>query len=250
MRFFLLMAVVGVSAFGVAQAETGREVMQRAYEQADVFKQSEATVRLLIVDAKKRERERFFSLKSKSAPKLKHSLVKFFEPPNVKGVGLASKTDRQTNKRSQWVYFPSLKSIKRLSTSEQNDSFMGSDFSYGDVAGRLLDEDTHKVFNQNDKFYVVESIPKNGNDAYSKYYTTVDKATNIVRSVTFYDKKSDKLKTLSNRKVVRVKGELLVALSVMANHKTEGSSTMERSRIDVDVVFDDNDLGLKALKAD
>ena len=126
---------------------------------------------------------------------------------------------------------------------------MGSDFSYSDIAGRTLDQDTHKIFQQNDKFYVVESVPSDKADAYSKYYTTIDKATNIVRSVTFYDKAGENLKTLSNRKVVKVKDELVVSVSVMSNHKTGGASTMDRSSIDVDVDFSNNDVGLKGLKA-
>jgi len=36
---------------------------------------------------------------------------------------------------------------------------------------------------------------------------------------------------------------------VMTNHQTEGSSTMDRSSIAVDVSFSNNDVGLKGLKA-
>ena len=232
-----------------AAAENGRDVMDRVYKQSDVFSQSEAEVRLLVVDKRGRERERFFNLRSKGGDGFKRSLVKFFKPANVKGVGLASETNLSTEAKSQWVYLPATKNLKKLSTSEQDGSFMGSDFSYSDIAGRTLDQDAHKVFQQNDKFYVIESVPNDAGDAYSKYYTTVDKATNIVRSVTFYDKAGDKLKTLANKKVIKVNGELMVSNSVMTNHKSGGSSTMERSAINVDVNFSDNDLGLKGLKA-
>lgn len=232
-----------------ALAQSGRDIMQKVYQQADIFPQSEAKVRLTVVDKKGRERERFFYLRAKNDASFKRSLVKFFQPANVKGVGLASETDRKTQDKNQWVYFPSLKSVKKLSSAEQDGSFMGSDFSYSDIAGRTLDQDTHKLFQQNDKFYVIESVPADKGDAYSKYYTTIDKATHIVRGVTFYDRRGDKLKTLSNRKVVKVKNELVIALSVMSNHKTGGSSTMDRSSIDVDVSFSKNDVGLKGLKA-
>lgn len=232
-----------------AAAENGRDVMDRVYKQSDVFSQSEAEVRLLVVDKRGRERERFFNLRSKGGDGFKRSLVKFFKPANVKGVGLASETNLSTEAKSQWVYLPATKNLKKLSTSEQDGSFMGSDFSYSDIAGRTLDQDAHKVFQQNDKFYVIESVPNDAGDAYSKYYTTVDKATNIVRSVTFYDKAGDKLKTLANKKVIKVNGELMVSNSVMTNHKSGGSSTMERSAINVDVNFSDNDVGLKGLKA-
>ena len=232
-----------------AAAENGRDVMDRVYKQSDVFSQSEAEVRLLVVDKRGRERERFFNLRSKGGDGFKRSLVKFFKPANVKGVGLASETNLSTEAKSQWVYLPATKNLKKLSTSEQDGSFMGSDFSYSDIAGRTLDQDAHKVFQQNEKFYVIESVPNDAGDAYSKYYTTVDKATNIVRSVTFYDKAGDKLKTLANKKVIKVNGELMVSNSVMTNHKSGGSSTMERSAINVDVNFSDNDVGLKGLKA-
>ncbi len=232
-----------------AAAENGRDVMDRVYKQSDVFSQSEAEVRLLVVDKRGRERERFFNLRSKGGDGFKRSLVKFFKPANVKGVGLASETNLSTEAKSQWVYLPATKNLKKLSTSEQDGSFMGSDFSYSDIAGRTLDQDAHKVFQQNDKFYVIESVPNDSGDAYSKYYTTVDKATNIVRSVTFYDKAGDKLKTLANKKVIKVNGELMVSNSVMTNHKSGGSSTMDRSAINVDVNFSDNDVGLKGLKA-
>ena len=206
--------LLGAAVFSVflsvspASAETGRDVMDRVYKQADIFPQSEATVRLTIVDKKGRERERFFYLRAKNDTDFKRSLVKFFKPANVKGVGLASETDQNTQDKNQWVFFPSLKSVKKLSSAEQDGSFMGSDFSYSDIAGRTLDQDTHKIFQQNDKFYVVESVPVDAADAYSKYYTTIDKATNIVRTVTFYDKKGEKLKTLTNKKVIKEGPEL------------------------------------------
>ena len=248
-RFVIAAFLTFSAGTAAALAETGRDVMQRVYQQSDIFPQSEATVRLTVVDKKGRERERFFYLRAKNDAGYKRSLVKFFKPANVKGVGLASETEQATQDKNQWVYFPSLKSVKKLSSSEQDGSFMGSDFSYSDIAGRTLDQDTHKIFQQNDKFYVVESVPSDKADAYSKYYTTIDKATNIVRSVTFYDKAGEKLKTLSNHKVVKVKDGLVVSVSVMSNHKTGGASTMDRSSIDVDVDFSNNDVGLKGLKA-
>ena len=245
---FLVCSVL-LLAPAMARAETGSDVMDRVYKQADIFPNSEAEVRLVVKNKKGGERERFFYLRAKNDATTKKSLVKFFKPANVKGVGLASETVLASRDKSQFVYFPSLRSVKKLSTAEQDGSFMGSDFSYSDIAGRTLEQDTHKIFNQNDKFYVVESVPVDAADAYSKYYTTIDKATNIVRAVTFYNRQGDKLKTLSNKKVQMVKGQPIVTVSVMSNHKSGGSSTMERNNINVDVRFDDNDVGLKALKA-
>ncbi len=62
-----ILATFFMSSFVVfeAHAETGRDVMQRVYQQSDVFPQSKATVRLSVKDKKGRERERFFELRTK-----------------------------------------------------------------------------------------------------------------------------------------------------------------------------------------
>lgn len=126
---------------------------------------------------------------------------------------------------------------------------MGSDFSYSDIAGRTLDQDSHAISKQNDKYYVIESTPKSAEDAYSRFFSTIDKKTMVVRSIAFYDRKGEKLKTLTNRKIIIVNGVPLVSLSVMENHRTGGKSTMDRGDIKVDVNFSDKEVGLKGLKS-
>lgn len=77
-----LAAILAVSIpVSAATAETGRDVMERAYKQSDIFPQSKATVRLSVLDKKGRERERFFELRTKNGTGYKRSLAKFLSPP-------------------------------------------------------------------------------------------------------------------------------------------------------------------------
>ena len=96
---FLVCSVL-LLAPAMARAETGSDVMDRVYKQADIFPNSEAEVRLVVKNKKGGERERFFYLRAKNDATTKKSLVKFFKPANVKGVGLASKLSwrRATNR--------------------------------------------------------------------------------------------------------------------------------------------------------
>jgi len=60
----------------------------------------------------------------------------------------------------RWLYLPALKSVRRLSVQDERTSFANSDFFYEDLTGRLPSEDTHKLQNTTDTYFVVISRPK------------------------------------------------------------------------------------------
>jgi len=67
---------------------------------------------------------------------------------------------------------PALRKIKRISGSDKEDSFMGTDFTFDDMGDREVEEDTHtrtgqEIF-EGKKCYIVESVPKEKNYIYSK----------------------------------------------------------------------------------
>ena len=63
-----------------------------------------------------------------------------------------------------WVYLPALKKVRRLAASNKKDSFVGTDFSYGDMIGYKIDDWTHRLLREETvdgaQCYVIESIPK------------------------------------------------------------------------------------------
>lgn len=242
---------IGLVAFSFsAQAdEKGHMIMQSVYDQSHTFKHQESAMAMEILDASERKRDRFFTLKQRIDKEISHSLAKFFKPTDVKGVGLLSQSFEDGAAPSQWLFFPALKSVKRLSAQEQNGSFMGSDFSFKDVAGRTVNQDTHTLLRENEKLYLIESIPNDKEDSYSKLLTTVDKKNNIIRKVVFFDREGEKLKTLTNREIQKIQDIPTVVFTMMENHKTGSTSSLRRSNIKTTIKFSDNDIGLKGLRA-
>lgn len=98
-----------------------------------------------------------------------------------------------------WLYLPSLRQSRRMTTRDQDDAFMGSDLTFADMGQRRLDEDDHKLLGeesyQKTPCYVVESIPKEGNSIYSKRISWVSKKDWLTLKVDYYDRKGDLLKT-------------------------------------------------------
>ena len=72
----------------------------------------------------------------------------------------------------QWIYLPALRKVRRIASGDKENSFMGSDMIYDDMADREVEEDRHKLLrveqNNGTKFYVLESIPTKENYIYSK----------------------------------------------------------------------------------
>jgi len=72
----------------------------------------------------------------------------------------------------QWLYLPSLNTVRRVSQRDPADSFLTSDLAYWDINDRQLEDDEHKLLRVEERdgatYYVVESVPKEAGAPYSK----------------------------------------------------------------------------------
>ncbi len=91
-------------------------------------------------------------------------LVKFLSPADVKGTSTLM-VEHSDADDDMWIYLPALKKVRRLVSSNKSDSFVGSDFSYGDVIGYKVQDFNHTLMGSEivDGFdcYIMESVPVN-----------------------------------------------------------------------------------------
>jgi outer membrane lipoprotein-sorting protein len=107
-------------------------------------------------------------------------LVRFLAPADIKGTATLL-VEHATADDDMWIYLPALGKVRRLSASNKKDSFVGTDFSYGDVIGYKPEEWKHKLLKEEPvdgaPCYVIESTPANDtvlqNSGYSKRVTWV-----------------------------------------------------------------------------
>ena len=248
-KFFTAIFAVSILLSAPAQALTGKEVMQKVQEQGRIHATQGNEVELVIIDAEKRERKRFFKTTQLiDEETTTHTLVRFFKPASVKGTGLLTAKPDQATKANQWLFLPAFRSVKQLRSDEQDDSFMGSDFSFSDVAGRTLDQDTHELIKETEKNYFIKSTPVDKTEAYSRLDLVISKNYLVPLQIVFYDKQGKKFKTLANKGIQEVKGMYVVQKAVMLNHTTSGESIMNRSKIQVGNKVHPNDVSIKSLK--
>lgn len=123
-------------------------------------------------------------------------------PPDQRGVGfLIWDYSRAGQPDDLRLYLPSLKQVRRMTTREQDDAFMGSDLTFADLGQRELEEDTHTVLRTErcgaEDCYVVQSVPKDRESIYGKKITWVPKKDFTPVRIDYYDRKGELLKTQS-----------------------------------------------------
>ena len=141
-------------------------------------------------------------------------LVMFTAPTSVKG--LATLTWNYMNPdRDQdvWLWLPSLKKIRKVSSGQADDSFMGGDFTVEEITTRQFEDETYSlikeenfkgytsifdgtVYHQDEPCYVIECRPTRKNWYYSKRITYVSKdfGGNILDEI--YDANGELFRTL------------------------------------------------------
>lgn len=248
MRFIFVILLLTISTPLSVHAATGYDIMHSVNQQSNIHKTQEANIHMVITKEDGSQRERNFISLRKNTSELNKTFLKFYTPANIKNTALITHSSNTTLDVDQWIYLPAFKSVKKLQSSDRNKSFMGSDFSYNDISPRQLDNDTHILTKETDKYYFIQSTPKDNTDHYSKIEYTINKEIYIPVQVIFYNIDGDKLKTLTNKKVQHLDNMYIVTESIMQNHLTNSNTTLDLSDIELGIEISDHDVGIKQLQ--
>jgi len=120
-------------------------------------------------------------------------------PPDSRGVSFLIWDYSEKNKPDDlWLYLPALRMVRRISAQDQNDAFLGSDLTFGDMGQRRLDEDTHTFLKEEDyrgtPSYLVESLPREKESLYSKKVSWISKEDWTLLKIDYYDRNKKLLK--------------------------------------------------------
>jgi hypothetical protein len=248
--WFLVVIQAGFATPSELPKLTGLDVMMLVQAESEKKSTRKAVVDMRIYDKEDRERVRYFNYWKKFNESSEHSLIKFFRPKTVKGTALLTNSEKESDTKTQWIYLPALKSVKRLNSSDKNKSFMGSDFTYSDIAGRKLTEDNHQLVKETENHYRIESTPIDASKSiYSKIRYVISKQYNVILTAIFYDLEGKKLKTLTNSKISIINGVNVIMYSEMKNHQSMGKTLLSVQSMDIGIDIPSDFLSIKGLKS-
>ncbi|MBI1822952.1 MAG: outer membrane lipoprotein-sorting protein [Nitrospirae bacterium] len=164
-------------------------------------------------------------------------------PPDAKGTGFLIWNYSEAGKTDDlWLYLPSLRQTRHVSSRGQDDAFMGSDLTFGDMGQRRLEEDDHKLLKEepcgDETCYVVESVSKDKEGVYSKKILWITKKDSIAMKIEYYDRKGELLKS-QKMNWQEVSGYKAWKSSEVVNVQTQHKTIFEISNLKINIGLKD-----------
>ena len=123
----------------------------------------------------------------------------FDRPRDVRGTAFLVHAHKQ-EADDQWLYLPALKRVKRISSSNQSGSFMGSEFSYEDMGTVEIEKFTHRHLRDEPcgelQCAVLERVPVSKDSGYSRQLVWLDREELRTMQIRFFDRRDAHLKTM------------------------------------------------------
>ncbi len=247
-----------------AQAQDGeraRSILAEARRLADgerKWNDRTQEMKLRIIDRRGGERSRQLLIKVK---KYDHdrtrSIVFFSAPEDVRGVGMLQWADPK-GKDEQWLYLPELGKVRQISGAAKRESFVGTDFSYEDLAviTQILDWDDTEAkaeFVRDEEVnghlcHLLEFTPTGKDISYGKVRAWVDAKELVVRKYEMVDKNGTVAKTLSLADV-RLVGKIPTAFHMeMQNNGTGSRTVVDFTKVAYDTGLADEEFTQRALE--
>jgi outer membrane lipoprotein-sorting protein len=184
---FLAVCAAPLLSSQTARAESAREVMEKV-STTRKLEGSEAVIKMTIIDEKggKSEREIAAATKLFDGGKTEKRVFRFLSPSDVKGTGFLV-FDYEAKADDAWIYMPAMRKTRRILSSQSNQQFMGSEFTYGDLNTPAVDDYTYSMGKEEacagGQCYVIEATPKSKEtataDGYAKRTYYVNKSNYV-----------------------------------------------------------------------
>lgn len=232
---FLLLSSLALGPLPArAQGVSGEEIVKKAslaqFYPGDDMK-AKVLMRLISRDEKERVRELTMLRKDLQEGGEQRYFIYFHRPPDVREMTfMVWKFPGRDSDR--WLYIPAIKLVRRIAANDKRSSFVGSDFSYEDVSGRPVEDDTHKLLKEEQiggrEVFVIESIPREpGSVDFSRKLSWIDKTTWLPLKEEYYDRRGDLMRVFTAEETREIQGFWTLTKRTMKNvqtgHRTEVS---------------------------
>jgi outer membrane lipoprotein-sorting protein len=200
-----------------------------------------AQITMTISDSQGRQRTREFNiLRRDSADGGEQQFYVYFKKPSDirKMAFMVHKhIDRDDDR---WLYLPALSLVKRIAASDKRTSFVGSNFYYEDVSGRLPQADAHELIEENAAYYVIKNTPRAPESVeFSSYTVWIDKSNFMPMKAEYINKNDQKYRLVEALEVKTIQGFPTVVKSRVADLLDGGETISEFSKITYNIGLDE-----------
>lgn len=211
-------------------------------------------VTMTLTDKKGRSREREFWMFRTDIADMgdQNYYVYFTKPSDVRRTTVLTLKHAEGDD-DRWLYIPSVDLVKRIAASDTRSRFVGSDFTYEDVSGRLPKLDNNELMPEEEldgkKVTVVKSTPLEPKKAsFAWKITWIDPANKLPIKEEYFDKKGKLIRRMTVDKV-EVIDEIPTAMSrTMVDLKSNHSTTITFTSVSYEVELEADQYKERLLK--
>ena len=233
--------------------ETGLKIATEARERQKGFGNFTASLTMILRNKRGQESTRELRLKVIEVEgDGDRTMFVFDRPRDVKGTAFLVHAHKD-EPDEQWLYLPALKRVKRISSSNQSGSFMGSEFSYEDLGTTEIEKFTHRFLRDEPcgdlECTVLERIPLSRKSGYSRQLVWLDRDELRTIQIQFFDRREEHLKTMVVEDYNQYLDRFWRASNItMTNHLTGKSTVLQWSDYEFGTDLDVGDFTKTALK--
>jgi len=250
----IILTAMAFSFLAIVSAQTPEErglEIAKAAEQADLgFNSSTVNLKMTLKNKNGQTSERDLTTKTLELTEDgDKSLIVFNSPKDVKGTSTLTFTHK-IGSDDQWLFLPSIKRVKRISSNNKSGPFVGSEFAYEDLSSQEIEKYSYKFIKENNGLLVVEQDPVDPKSGYTRRLVTYNKNKGYrIEKVEFYDRKNSLLKTLtySEYKLYKIKF-WRAGIFNMVNHQSNKETSLKFSNYNFEANLSEEDFTQVALK--
>jgi hypothetical protein len=187
-------------------------------------------------------------------------LIRFLEPADVKGTATLM-IEHFDGDDDIWIFLPALHKVRRLVANNKKESFVGTDFSYGDIIGHRVDDWTYTYVGSDTvdgaKTHVIEAMPRTpevaANTGYGKRKMWIRADDHVAVKGEYWDTGGSPVKSFSARDVREIdpgEHKFQAFHLEMKNTQTEHVTEIAVGKLDVGLGLDDEQFTERYLEKD
>ncbi|MEJ2130419.1 MAG: outer membrane lipoprotein-sorting protein [Gammaproteobacteria bacterium] len=196
-------ATIADAADTASPEQKGRGIAEEADRRDEGFGDSVVALTMTLSNAEGRTRTRrltWRTLERREENEGDKSLVVFHEPRDIEGTAFLTFT-HIGSADDQWLYLPSLKRVKRISSANKSSAFVGSEFSYEDLLSDEVEKFDYRWLRDEPcgelLCFVLERRPRYEDSGYARQVLWVDQGEYRTMRIDFFDLEERHLKTLT-----------------------------------------------------
>jgi len=195
---------------GFGASPDARRIMEDVYQQ-DTSHSTFMRAKFEVFDNDGHRTKKEFTYRRIGSPGDSKTLVVFTAPEEIRGIVLLSINQRGASDR-QYMYIPATQRVRTVIPRERSARFIGTDFTFEDIAERVLDDFTYRLLGEAEtieghKAWKVEATPVDSSRSQYKFiYYWVAHDSPVILHSEMYDAQDREVRVLHASQIKRVSG--------------------------------------------